>query len=149
MRCESRERESAIMTRQANVVMAPRSNKFGPRRGNVPAMYPFSCGGRLLTTQLKAEMVCQNCGQNNHITEDCRHLGKPRCTICGKFGHAENTCWEKTKKCRDPFPRTGPPATKKGKACKEQTHQVKKQNEVMELSEDEQIYAINGYNVND
>ena len=30
---------------------------------------------------------CKHCGMKNHNTIDCKHLGKSKCSKCGKFGH--------------------------------------------------------------
>ena len=35
---------------------------------------------------------CRNCRQNNHITDNCRWLGKPKCDKCGWFGHVGADC---------------------------------------------------------
>ena len=50
-------------------------------------------------------MFCEHCRRRNHHTEDCFHLGKNKCSLCGKFGH-EGACrtrkaekgWENGKK---------------------------------------------------
>ena len=43
------------------------------------------------------DKYCKHCGQNNHNTIDCIHLGKRKCSICGKFGHTADKCWKKGK----------------------------------------------------
>ena len=42
-------------------------------------------------------MYCKHCGRKNHNTPDCNHLGKSKCSFCGKFGHTDDKCWEKKK----------------------------------------------------
>lgn len=40
---------------------------------------------------------CKHCGQNNHNTMQCKHLGKSKCAICGKFGYIAKKCWDRDK----------------------------------------------------
>ena len=37
---------------------------------------------------------CRQCGIDNHTTLRCRHLGKSKCSNCGKFGHTGDKCWD-------------------------------------------------------
>jgi transposase InsO family protein len=47
-----------------------------------------------------SDASCKHCGRNNHMTIDCKHLGKSKCAICGKFGHTDDKCWNKGKNKR-------------------------------------------------
>ena len=42
-------------------------------------------------------MYCKHCGLKNHNTPDCNHLGKSKCSFCGKFSHMDDKCSEKHK----------------------------------------------------
>ena len=44
-----------------------------------------------------SDQNCKQCGRNNHTTENCKHLGKSKCSLCGKFGHTGEKCWYKDK----------------------------------------------------
>ena len=44
-----------------------------------------------------ANMHCKHCGFNNHNTIDCKHLGKSKCSGCGRFGHTSDQCYNKGK----------------------------------------------------
>jgi len=35
---------------------------------------------------------CRNCGFTNHVTDESRWLGQPKCTKCGWFGHTATEC---------------------------------------------------------
>ena len=35
---------------------------------------------------------CQNCGEDNHLTGQCKHRRKIECFHCGKFGHKDKFC---------------------------------------------------------
>jgi len=37
-------------------------------------------------------MLCHNCQHTNHITDNCKWLGKPKCGKCGWFGHIAAEC---------------------------------------------------------
>jgi hypothetical protein len=39
-------------------------------------------------------MYCQHCKRQNHNTNDCFHLGSPKCDNCGRFGHLTKNCWD-------------------------------------------------------
>lgn len=41
---------------------------------------------------------CANCKKDNHTTDRCRHLGKPLCTTCNRFGHMTADCYDKNKR---------------------------------------------------
>ena len=49
------------------------------------------------TSNTDTGMYCKHCGRKNHNTPDCNHLGKSKCSFCGKFGHTDDKCWEKKK----------------------------------------------------
>ena len=42
-------------------------------------------------------LLCKHCGKDNHHTLNCKYLGDGKCSICRKFGHASDRCWERNK----------------------------------------------------
>ncbi len=45
-----------------------------------------------------SSQFCRNCRQNNHITDNCRWLGKLKCDKCGWFGHVGADCRQEPQK---------------------------------------------------
>jgi hypothetical protein len=43
---------------------------------------------------------CKHCGRSNHITDDCRWLGFPKCGTCGRFGHESADCPDNKRKAK-------------------------------------------------
>jgi gag-polypeptide of LTR copia-type len=41
---------------------------------------------------------CKQCGRSNHITDNCRWLGSPKCGTCSRFGHESTDCHDN--KCK-------------------------------------------------
>ena len=35
---------------------------------------------------------CKHCGLSNHVTDECRWLGSPKCRNCSQFGHESAKC---------------------------------------------------------
>ena len=84
-------------------------------------------------SETNSDMHCKQCGRKNHNTVDCIHLGKSKCSGCGKFGHTGDKCWNKGKEKRKRD-------DDKGKGQKRQ-----KKNEVNEAEdeEDEELITLN------
>jgi hypothetical protein len=40
-----------------------------------------------------SNLCCNCCKKRNHTTDNCRHLGKPLCANCGRFGHMTEACY--------------------------------------------------------
>ncbi len=38
---------------------------------------------------------CYNCGETNHMEEDCRHQNRICCNFCDRMGHKEKMCWNR------------------------------------------------------
>ena len=73
----------------------------------------------------------KHCGHNTHFMIDCIHLGKSKCSICGKFGHTADKCWKKGK----------------GKGNREDEDKNEKKQKKAEINEaeeeDEEIITLN------
>jgi hypothetical protein len=82
-----------------------------------------------------SNMSCKHCGQNNHWTRDCHHLGKSKCNGCGKFGHAATDCWHKAGSSKRKF-------EDKGKE-KEKIYKKPKKEETNEGEEIEEEITFN------
>jgi len=80
-------------------------------------------------------MSCKQCGRNNHNTIDCKHLGKSKCSLCGKFGHTSEKCWDRDKGKRKRENDDGKKGRKRPR--KEET------NEGEEENDDEEIITLN------
>ena len=65
---------------------------------------------------------CTHCGKHNHVTDKCKFLGKPKCTVCHKFSHMAKDCWNRPGKRRPENENTSA-STSNGKKQKiEETH---------------------------
>ena len=91
-----------------------------------------SLANRISTQRQPSTMYCNNCKKSNHPTDQCRHLGKPRCTTCGKFGHMTADCWRDDKKKRGP-----PDASKSGYSNQKDSRVSKKRFKNTNLAEEE------------
>jgi len=40
------------------------------------------------------QMCCRICNCDNHAISKCLYKGKPKCTLCGNFGHSNSDCWD-------------------------------------------------------
>ena len=60
-----------------------------------PAGYLAKWIGAPGNAKSAAKLKCKHCKGRNHITDDCRYLGKTKCPTCDKFGHAPKDCWFK------------------------------------------------------
>ena len=78
-----------------------------------------------------SDKYCKHCGRNNHNMIDCIHLGKSKCSICGKFGHTADKCWKKGKGKRNREDENKNEKKKQKKA------------EINEAEEDEVIITLN------
>ena len=46
------------------------------------------------TAQKGKQCTCHICSCTNHNMADCRFKGKPKCDMCGRFGHKGEECWK-------------------------------------------------------
>ncbi len=76
--------------------------------------------------KVSSGQFCRNCRQNNHVTDNCKWLGKPKCDKCGWFGHIGADCR------RDPQKRKANDDGGSGKAKKAK----KEQSNVVATSDD-------------
>ena len=76
----------------------------------------------------------------NHNTIDCKHLGKSKCSKCGKFGHTSEQCWGNDKGKRKRSENDGNGRSKK-KRKKDEINEA-------EEEEDEEIITLNVEEVN-
>lgn len=82
-------------------------------------------------------MHCKHCNRDNHNTADCIHLGKSKCSTCGKFGHTSDKCWGKDRRKKE----EGKDKPKK-RQKKEETNEGEEQ-------EDEEIITLNTEEIED
>ena len=45
-----------------------------------------------IQSKISSGMRCRNCNMTNHVTDDCKWLGQPKCEKCGWFGHIGLNC---------------------------------------------------------
>jgi hypothetical protein len=77
----------------------PKIHKSNGNNGN--ARNSPRTDGQRNFKQTGTGMLCQNCKLTNHITDDCKWLGQPKCTICNWSGHTSENCRRHLKRKRE------------------------------------------------
>jgi len=75
---------------------------LGAQQTHLAATRKRSLANRITGTEISS-VYCRCCKKRNHTTDECRHLGKPLCANCGRFGHTTKGCWRDAKQKKRPY----------------------------------------------